>query len=189
VAGSFVESNVMEKNSNDVFNSNICKLRSYDRTLLAIHGAIEELKLSKEQLEKSNKNKIIPKKSKNGANQRTQKLGNEEKLSSQASLTWVDLNFCENLNEKNSIESEDENDNGKRDRGRGRGEDSDDEETERESEEEKEASANFSSFSSFTVGDRALEELYQASDPGTVMLVLTQADILPLVQLTSKKQR
>jgi hypothetical protein len=183
VAGSRLESNVMENNSNDLFKNNICKLRSYDRSLLAIRGAIEELELSRTKQEKSNKNKIVPKKSKNDANHRTQKLENGEKKSSQASLTWIDLNYSENMNEKNSNESEDDNEN--RDR------DSDSEETEKETEreEEKEASANFSSFSSFTIGDGALEELYQASDPGTVMLVLTQADIFPLVQLASKKQR
>jgi hypothetical protein len=176
VAGSRMESNVIENSNND-FNDNICKLRSYDRSLLAIRGAIEELELSRTKQEKSNKIKIVPKKSKNGANHRTQKLENgEKKKSSQASLTWIDLNYSENTNE-----SEDDNDN--------RGRDSDSEETEREREEEKEASANFSSFSSFTIGDRALEELYQASDPGTVMLVLTQADIFSLVQLASKKQR
>lgn len=37
--------------------------------------------------------------------------------------------------------------------------------------------------------DRALDELYVLCDPGTFILVLTQADIQPLVQLLSEKQR
>ena len=41
----------------------------------------------------------------------------------------------------------------------------------------------------FTSFDRALDDLYILSDPGTIILVLTQADIQPLVQLLSEKQR
>lgn len=41
----------------------------------------------------------------------------------------------------------------------------------------------------FNACDRALENLYVQCDPGTIILVLTQADIQPLVQLLSEKQR
>ena len=41
----------------------------------------------------------------------------------------------------------------------------------------------------FNTCDRALDDLYVQCDPGTVILVLTQADIQPLVQLLSEKQR
>ena len=183
---------------NNTVKSTLCKLRTYDRSLLAIRGAIEELELAKQK--QDNKNKITPKKSKNGSNQKALKLENDQK-STQASLTWIDMSFNENLNENNPYENDNDNDNGD-DNGddnesgpgteipdRNRNRDSDDDESEEEKEKEKETSASFPSYSSFTIGDRALEEMYQASDPGTVMLVLTQANIFPLVQLASKKQR
>ena len=194
MAGSCVESEHQVIEKNDTVKSTLCKLRTYDRSLLAIRGAIEELELAKQK--QDNKNKITPKKSKNGLNQKALKLENDQK-SMQASLTWIDMNFNENLNENNPNENDNDDENGddndsgpgtgKPDRNRNR--DSDDDESEEEKEKEKETSASFPSYSSFTVGDRALEEMYQASDPGTVMLVLTQANIFPLVQLASKKQR
>jgi hypothetical protein len=187
VAGSCLESEHQVIEKNDTVKSTICKLRTYDRSLLAIRGAIEELEIAKQKQDK--KNKITPKKSKNGLNQKALKLENDQK-STQASLTWIDMNFNENLNE-NDDDNGDDNDSGPGtgipDRNRNR--DSDDDESEEEKEKEKETSTSFPSYSSFTVGDRALEEMYQASDPGTVMLVLTQANIFPLVQLASKKQR
>ena len=37
--------------------------------------------------------------------------------------------------------------------------------------------------------DTALGQLYAAAESGTVVLVLTQADVAALVQLTSRRQR
>ena len=51
------------------------------------------------------------------------------------------------------------------------------------------SSSSSSSLSSFQVADKYLNQLFELSDEGTYIIVLTQSSLLPLVQLISKKQR
>lgn len=106
----------------------------------------------------------------------------ETLTSSQATFTWIDINFTEKAENLNSDYMDESN--GRRDK---REEDVDENDDGDEGEDR--VRDAYVSSSSFSLGDKALNDLYLASDIGTVMLVLTQSDITPLVMLLSKKQR
>ena len=149
------------------------RTRTYGTSLLGVKAAIEDIQ-TKNLNQHQNQGNAIKSGKKNGKK--------AEVTSSQATFTWVDINFTEKA-ESSDNDDVDDND-GKRDKREGEGgRDEDDDE-----EEDRVCDAYVSS-SSFSLGDKALNDLYTASDVGTVMLVLTQADITPLVMLLSKKQR
>ena len=51
------------------------------------------------------------------------------------------------------------------------------------------SSSSSTSLCSFQIADQYLNQLYELSEEGTYIIVLTQSSLLPLVQLISRKQR
>ena len=152
------------------------RTRTYGTSLKGVKATIEDIQM-KIQNQHQNQGNTIKSGKKN-----SKKI--EVLSSSQATFTWVDINFTEKADNM-SNDDVDDND-GKRDKrkeGTEEGRDEDDDE------EEDRVRDAYVSSSSFSLGDKALNDLYLASDIGTVMLVLTKADITHLVMLLSKKQR
>ena len=149
------------------------RTRTYGTSLSGVKAAIEDIKTKNHD---QNQGIAIKSGKKNSKKMETL-------TSSQATFTWIDINFTEKAESLNSDYVDESN--GRSDK---REEDVDENDDDGDEGEDRVRDAYVSS-SSFSLGDEALNDLYLASDIGTVMLVLTQSDITPLVMLLSKKQR